>query len=418
MSHPELASMPGPYEIERSWGIMDPALDPSKEEVYRFLDGFLGEMAALFPDPYLHIGGDEVNGKHWDASERLVAFKKEKGFENNHDLLGYFSQRLSKIVTGHGKWMIGWDEILLPGLPRGSVVHAWRGPEALGSAAKRGYQGILSSGYSIDLMWPADRHYAVDPWDRGVDPLPEADRARILGGEATLWSELTTPEIVDSRIWPRAAAIAERLWSPREVVDVDDMHARLDATSRWLDWLGLDHRAGYPRMLERLAGARANELRQLVDVVEPREDHQRGQTRDSTQQTPGNRLRDAARPQSEAARLFARQVDAFLADPARQAGRDAIRARLQEWKGLDPRLRALLERNEILREAVPLAAEASALAAAGLEAVGFLEERVAAPASWWSARAPLLHREPKPPTGLEVAYRPSIKRLMEAAAGR
>ena len=260
VSHPELASMPGPYAIEREWGIMDPALDPSKEEVYRFLDGFLGEMAALFPDPFLHVGGDEVNGKHWDASERLVAFKKEKGFKDNHELQGYFSQRLSKIVTGHGKRMIGWDEILLPSLPKDSVVHSWRGQESLGTAAKQGYQGILSNGYYIDLMWSADRHYAIDPWDKGVDQLPEAERARILGGEATMWSEFTTPEIVDSRIWPRTAAIAERLWSPREVKDVDDMYARLEATSRWLEWLGLDHRVGLhadARAARRGAGGRA-----------------------------------------------------------------------------------------------------------------------------------------------------------------
>ena len=418
VSHPELASMPGPYAIEREWGIMDPALDPSKEEVYRFLDGFLGEMAALFPDPYLHIGGDEVNGKHWDSSERLVAFKKEKGFKDNRDLLGYFSQRLSKIVTGHGKRMVGWDEILLPSLPKDSVVHSWRGQESLGAAAKQGYQGILSNGYYIDLMWSAERHYVTDPWGKGVDQLPEAERARILGGEATLWSEFTTPQTVDSRIWPRTAAVAERLWSAREVNDVDDMHARLDATSRWLEWLGLDHRAGYPRMLERLAGARADDLRRLADVVEPLEDYQRGETRHYTQQTPLNRLVDAARPESDTARDLARQVDMLLADPTRQAGRHAIRVGLEEWQGLDVRLRPLLEGTEILRETMGLAAEASALAAAGLEALGFLEQGVPAPEAWWTTRAPLLEREQKPRTGLEVAYRPSIKRLMEAAAGR
>ena len=418
VSHPELASMPGPYAIEREWGIMDPALDPSKEEVYRFLDGFLGEMAALFPDPYLHIGGDEVNGKHWDSSERLVAFKKEKGFKDNRDLLGYFSQRLSKIVTGHGKRMVGWDEILLPSLPKDSVVHSWRGQESLGAAAKQGYQGILSNGYYIDLMWSAERHYVTDPWGKGVDQLPKAERARILGGEATLWSEFTTPQTVDSRIWPRTAAVAERLWSAREVNDVDDMYARLDATSRWLEWLGLDHRAGYPRMLERLAGARADDLRRLADVVEPLEDYQRGETRHYTQQTPLNRLVDAARPESDTARDLARQVDMLLADPTRQAGRHAIRVGLEEWQGLDVRLRPLLEGTEILRETMGLAAEASALAAAGLEALGFLEQGVPAPEAWWTTRAPLLEREQKPRTGLEVAYRPSIKRLMEAAAGR
>jgi hexosaminidase len=397
---------------------MDAALDPSKEEMYRFLDGFLGEMAALFPDPYLHVGGDEVNGKHWDESKRLVAFKKEKGFKGNHELLGYFSQRLSQIVTSHGKKMIGWDEILLPSLPKDAVVHSWRGQESLGAAAKQGYQGILSNGYYIDLMWSADRHYATDPWGKGVDQLPEAERSRILGGEATMWSEFTPPELVDSRIWPRTAAIAERLWSPREVTDVDDMYARLEETSRWLEWLGLDHRSSYTRMLERLGGTRADELRQLADVVEPLEDYQRGNTGHYTQLTAYVRLMDAARPESDASRRFARQVDAFLADPMRQAGRAEIRKRLSEWQGLEPRLRPLLEGKDILREAVPLAAEASALAGAGLEAVGFLEERVVAPASWWASRAPLLTREETPRTGLEVAYRPSIQRLMAAAAGR
>ncbi len=418
VSHPELASGPGPYEIEREWGIKDPALDPSKEEVYRFLDGFLGEMAALFPDPYLHVGGDEVNGKQWDASERLAAFMKQKGFKDDHELQGYFSQRVERIVTGHGKKMIGWDEILLPGLPKDSVIQSWRGQESLGAAAKQGYQGILSNGYYIDLMWPAERHYLVDPWDKGVDQLPEAERGRILGGEATMWSEFTTAEIVESRIWPRTAAIAERLWSSREVRDVDDMYARLDATSRWLEWLGLDHRAVYPRMLERLAGRQSHELRMLADVVKPLENYQRGGTGHFTQQTPLNRLMDAARPESNAARVLSRQVDALLADPAKRAGVEAIHARLQEWQGLDVRLRALLEREALLREAVPLAGEASALAAAGLEALGFLEQGVPAPESWWTARAPLLEREKRPATGLEVAYRPAIRRLMEAAAGK
>jgi len=416
VSHPELASAPGPYEIERGWGVFDPALDPSKEEVYRFLDGFLGEMAALFPDPYLHVGGDEVNGRQWEGSERLAAFKKQKGLKDDRELQGYFSQRVAKIVTGHGKKMIGWDEVLLPGLPKDAVIQSWRGQESLEAAARQGYQGILSNGYYIDLMWPAERHYLVDPWDKGVDRLPEADRARILGGEATMWSEFTTAEIVDSRIWPRTAAIAERLWSPREVRDVDDMYARLDATSRWLEWLGLDHRAVYPRMLERLAGRRCRELRMLADVVEPLEDYQRGRTGHFTQQTPLNRLMDAVPPESDAARVFSRQVDALLADAAKQAGREAIRARLQEWQGIGVRLRPLLEHEALLREAVPLAEEASALASAGLEALGFLEQGVPAPESWWTARAPLLEREKRPPTGLEVAYRPAIRRLMEACS--
>lgn len=130
------------------------------------------------------------------------------------------------------------------------------------------------------------------------------------------------------------------------------MYARLDGVSRWLEWLGLDHRAGYARMLERLAGARHDELRRLADVVEPLDNYQRGGTREYTQQTPLVRLVDAARPESDVARAFAREVDRLLADPARRAGREAVRSRLVEWQGLEARLRPLLEENELLREAV------------------------------------------------------------------
>ncbi len=418
VGRPDLATAPGPYQIERRWGIMDPAMDPSKEELYRLLDAFVGEMAALFPDAFFHIGGDENNGRAWDASERVQAFKRETGLKTNHDLQAYFNRRLSKIVASHGKQMMGWDEILHPELPKDTVIHSWRGPDSLAAAAQQGFRGVLSNGYYIDLVWPAERHYRVDPWNKGVEGLSEADRARVLGGEATMWSEFVDDQTVDSRIWPRTAAIAERLWSPRETTDVDDMYARLDAVSRWLEWLGLDHRAGYRRQLQRLAGDRWRELQALADVVEPLQDYQRGGTGSYTQQTPLNRLVDAARPESDAARGFSRLVDALIADPAHAAGREAVRARLTEWQTLEARLRPLLESREMLREAVPLAVEASALAGAGLEALEFLAQGSKAPGSWWTERASLLEREKGPRSALEVAFRPAIRKLMEAASGR
>ncbi len=418
VGHPELAANPGPYSIERRWGIMKPALDPTKEEVYHFLDGFFGEMARLFPDEFVHIGGDEVKGEAWDASERVAAFKKQKGLGTNHDLQSYFNGRLSRIVNHHGKQMMGWDEILHPDLPRETVVHSWRGQESLGAAARQGLRCVLSHGYYIDLVWPAERHYAVDPHDKGVDQLSEAERARVLGGEATMWSEFVDDETVDSRIWPRTAAIAERLWSPREVKDATDMYARLDAVSRWLEFLGLGHRSGPALMLARLAGPQADELGRLAKLVEPLEDYQRSRTRVYTQQTPLNRLVDAVPPESDEARRFASAVAALLADPARQNGREAVRARLEEWRGLDARLRALLESRELIHELVPLAGEASALAAVGLEALGFIEQRTSPPESWRAERASLLEPPRNPPHALEVAYRAAVKRLVEAAEGR
>jgi hexosaminidase len=102
VGYPELASGPGPYQIERGWGVFDPAMDPTKEETYKFLDKFIGEMAALFPDQFFHIGGDEVNGKEWDANPKIQAFKQAHGLKDNNDLQAYFNQRVQKIVAQHG----------------------------------------------------------------------------------------------------------------------------------------------------------------------------------------------------------------------------------------------------------------------------------------------------------------------------
>ena len=127
VGYPEYASYPGPYEIERRFGIFDPTFDPTREEVYQFLDSFIGEMAALFPDAYLHIGGDEIEGKQWDRNPQIQAFMKEKGLKDNHALQAYFNQRMLTILQKHKKTMIGWDEILQPDLPRDAIIQSWRG---------------------------------------------------------------------------------------------------------------------------------------------------------------------------------------------------------------------------------------------------------------------------------------------------
>ncbi|MEA2175947.1 MAG: hexosaminidase, partial [Blastocatellia bacterium] len=253
VGYPELGSAPGPYQIERRAGIFEPALDPTREEVYKVLDGFLGEMAALFPDAYMHIGGDENEGKQWTKNPRIQAFMKAKGIKDNHALQAYFNRRLFQILTRHGKKMMGWDEILHPDLPKNVVIHSWRGPKALAEAARLGYDGVLSNGYYIDLVFPASAHYLNDPLPEGGG-LSEAEAAHVLGGEATMWGEWVTPETIDSRIWPRAAAVAERLWSPREVRDVEDMYRRLRVVSVHLEELGLTHERNQAMMLRRLAG--------------------------------------------------------------------------------------------------------------------------------------------------------------------
>ena len=254
VGYPELASAPGPYQIERKWGIFDPAMNPTKEETYKFLNGFIGEMASLFPDQYFHIGGDEVNGKQWDANPEIQKFMKEHGLKSDEDLQGYFSTRVQKIVAEHGKTVIGWDEVLVPGAPKQIVIQSWRGAESLAQAAKEGYRGILSNGYYLDLGWSAERHYEVDPMGGAAADLTPEEKKRILGGEACMWSEYVDPENIDSRIWPRTAAIAERLWSPETVTNVDSMYSRMDDVSEKLEWIGLTHKSYYVKMLQRIAG--------------------------------------------------------------------------------------------------------------------------------------------------------------------
>jgi hexosaminidase len=240
VGYPELASGPGPFKVDS--GGPDSVTDPTREETYKFLDKFVDEMAKLFPDAYFHIGGDEVDGKYWDANQKIQAFIHSHGMKNNQDLQAYFNQRLQKIVTKHHKLMVGWDEILHPDLPKTIVIQSWRGQESLATAAKQGYRGLLSHGYYLDLMWPAAQHYAVDPMSGAGAALSPEEKSRILGGEACMWAEWVTPENIDSHIWPRNGAVAERLWSPQEVNNADSMYVRLNALSLHLESLGLTHR--------------------------------------------------------------------------------------------------------------------------------------------------------------------------------
>ena len=270
---------------------------------------------GFFPDQFFHIGGDEVNGKEWDANPKIQAFMRAHGLKDNNDLQAYFNQRVQKIVAKHGKTMLGWDEILRPDLPKEIVIQSWRGPDSLAQAAKQGYRGLLSSGFYVDLMWSAERHYSTEPLSGAAASLTPEEQKRILGGEACMWAEYVSPENIDSRIWPRTAAIAERLWSPQDVRDVNSMYQRLAVVSSWLDGLGLTHNSSYAPMLRRIAGTNdIAALKVLADVLEPVKDYTREETAPApaTSASPLNRVVDAVRPESATARQFADAVNELL----------------------------------------------------------------------------------------------------------
>jgi hexosaminidase len=419
VGYPELASAPGPYEIERHYGVFKPTMDPTREGTYKFLSGFIGEMARLFPDPYFHIGGDEVEGSQWAESPAINAFKDARGMKTNEDLQAYFNKRIQAILKKHGKRMVGWDEILREDLPRDIVVQSWRGQESLAGAARQGFAGILSNGYYLDHMLSAAAHYAVDPLEKEAASLSDAEKALILGGEACMWAELVSPETVDSRIWPRMAAIAERFWSPRETKDVADMYRRLEVLDDQLDWTGTAHNASYLKMLERLAGTAGSveSVKLLADFVEPLRGYGRHDSRDYAQTTPLNRLTDAARPESFAALAFAAKVDEMLADaPAYSKNRREVRHKLMAWQANHETMKALAANSALLAEVLPLSERLAGLADAGLAALDSLESGQPLPGGWLEGKAALFQAPEKPPYEVELMVVDPIKKIVETAA--
>jgi len=385
VSHPEIASLPGPYSIERHWGVFNPVLDPTNEATYALLGDFLGEMAALFPDPFIHIGGDENNGVQWNANPRIQAFIRERGLKDNAGLHAYFNKRIREILSKGGKRLIGWDEIINPELPRDCVIDSWRGTEALGAAATLGFDGLLSNGFYIDLCYPASDHYLPDP----VPPdskLTASERIHILGGEATMWAEFVSPETIDSRIWPRTAAVAERLWSPAEIRDVPEMYRRLAIVSGRLSDAGSLHERNADLMLRHLVGANLeipgiHSLRTYISVIEPVKHYDRGgQQVWMNQLVPLIGIADAAKPESEASRLFATQVDEALFAPGAidKARLGALLEALSQWGAAAREVADKLPGTyPALREAIPHAQGLAAATTVAEDAIASLQSGTA-----------------------------------------
>ncbi|MCU0399099.1 MAG: family 20 glycosylhydrolase [Cyclobacteriaceae bacterium] len=490
VGYPELAAAPGPYQLATSFGVFTPVMDPTREEVYDFIDRFISEMVSLFPDSYYHIGGDEVSYTDWEKSESIQAFMKKNNIADSHALQAYFNERLEKILKKHNRKMIGWDEILNPNLSQSVVVQSWRSHKSLFGAVQQGSQAILSAGYYLDHKLPASQHYQVDPeilkggvtiepdsmnWKqydltmkvsdnvintslvlygtadnlRGlfylmenvtsfetaelkdnqltfsfqsdfgtidlksefqgdsisgtmslgllsfpfkgyrtggndmpgtnppkvekIKPLTESEKKLILGGEAALWTEAISADNVDSRIWPRTAAIAEKWWSPAELSrDVADMYRRLEWVSYQLEKLGTQHKTSQARIIHDLAqGKDEKPIITLIEVLEEVKYYER-LVLDMTTSTPMNEVVDAAFPESMVAMKFSNLTDAFLADPDHQLHEEAIRTWLIRWRDNHELFKEVAVGNTRLEKVLQTSEELSAMAGAALQAVDVL----------------------------------------------
>jgi hexosaminidase len=417
VGYPQIASGAGPYKIEREWGVFDPAMDPTNEATYKFLEKLLAEMTALFPDAFFHIGGDEVNGKEWDANPKIQAFMKAHGLKNNNALQHYFNEHVEKILEKHHKTLVGWDEILAPGLPKESVVQSWRGQDSLAEAIKLGYRGLLSFGYYMDLMHPASAHYGIEPISKNAALLSDDEKKRILGGEACMWSEYSL-ESLDSRIWPRTAAIAERLWSPQSTTDVESMYVRMAAESRRLEALGLTHRSNENRMLRRMAGQEdIAALHTLADVVEPVKEYDRENLHGpGSLSTPLDRVIDAVPPESDVAREFSADVDQWIAGKFQDAALEKkIRAYLVRWSQNHEELAPLFQSSFIVAEVEPVSQSLSSLGAAGLQALDYIDKGTAAPQDWIAQQEALVKLSQAKKADLLLMVGAPIQKLVEAS---
>ena len=384
----------GPYAISRKFGVLDPVLDPTRDGTYKFLDKFIGEMAALFPDPYFHIGGDENNGVQWKNNPRIQEFMKAHDLQDTAALQTYFNHKLLPILEKHGKKMIGWDEIFAPGLDKEAVIQSWRGFDSLAASAKAGYAGILSAGYYLDHIDSAEQHFLVDPVPANSD-LTAEQAARILGGEACMWGEHVTGLTIDSRIWPRAAAIAERLWSPQSDRDVDDMYRRLWVESVRLEDFGLTHLTAEDVALRKLAGTeQIGPLQTLASVVQPVPFHKRYELQHTSQLTPMDHLIDAVRPDPPSRHEVQVLVAAYLKNPSEET-RAPLAARFQQWVEAASKLQPLMTA-PLLADAAPKAEQLGQLGAVGLEALDYLGKKQNAPAGWKQGKLTLLEGAKQP----------------------
>ncbi len=417
-AYPELGSAPGPYKVEHDWGVFEPTLDPTVEGTYQFLDRFVGEMAGLFPDPYFHIGGDEIDDKQWRSNPAIQQFMHAHSIDSSVRLHEYFNRRLREILTRHGKKMIGWDEILTPDLPKDAVVQSWRGQQALADAARRGYQVLLSYGYYLDHMRPASYHYENDPLGGEAKSLSGADALRVLGGEACMWTEYVSPETVDSRLWPRLAAVAERLWSPANRTDMESMYSRMEVVSRDLQWLGLKHLSAQDRLLDRMA---ANHLDATLSViansVEAAGIHDRYPAHKYNSVEPLNRMVDAARAESEWMRHLT--ADARLAvgsGEGAEVARGHLRTAFDEWRKAPLALSASEHRTFLTVEATPVANILAKLGETGVQALRFLESRETPPEGWVAAQQPLLASAEGLTAEVRISGSQPVRILLEALA--
>ncbi len=446
-------------------GQPDVSLNPAAPATYRFLERLFGEMAPLFPDRHFHLGGDEVSQKAWADSADVRQLMAREGLTDMRAVEGYFLRKVAAIVRRLGKIVIGWEEVRTAGLPPDTIVQAWQTSNAMADAVAAGHPVIVSAGYYLNLLMPTDFHYAIDPAAtdaagltpdhadelRRINPLlaslvtdalvsfprppltPEQE-SRLLGAEAPLWGEIASDELIDHQLWPRAAALAERFWSPASVRDPADMFRRLGPVGDLLTVSGLDDAANRQRLIARLAPGDNGVVATLLDATGPvrnmAHDHRiKAMLAGKRIVQSLNALADAAPVDSLVARRFTDQAARYVAGDGRLAAE--LRAQLVTWRDNDARFQALAAGRPLLEPARPTSALVKALAETGLAALDARQSGQPLNAADRATATRLLAQvaaqeaasfrpfdaflRPQPPADLIIRIGPGIRLLVDAA---
>ena len=437
--YPELASQPGPYHPGQrmQWqkehpeiktppvtsiadivaNMVAPTFDPTNEKVYEFLDKFISEMSGIFPSGYMHIGADENNGQAWKLNPRIMEWMKLHQMQSTDDLQRYFVQRVYGLMKKHHRTLIGWEEIYNDKLPKDAIVHKWIPSDnsmiksyGIANDIAQHNPVLISEGFYLDLFLPAYIHY-------NNASIAAANSSNILGGEAAQWTELADNNNIDGRIWPRAAAIAERLWSPASVTDVDDMYRRLYVLSNQLDEQGLNHLTNYERALRRLTDGEPTEhLQVLTDVLSQVKGYRKlvammmKAPQASYQTTPLTSVSDVVLADPVTKRKFRTLVKLYLEKKDKNA-EEAIKAYLQTWKQNDAYLKPLFVGNKRLSEIQDHSKNLSVAAAIGLDALDRMDKGVT-DASWVQKQSDALAVFEKAHYETELAVIPEIEELV------
>jgi hexosaminidase len=276
---------------------------------------------------------------------------------------------------------------------------------------------VLSAPYYLDAMQPAGWHYLADPIPATSDLTPD-ERKLILGGEVTMWAEHLYPRTIDSRIWPRTAAIAERFWSPETLRDVDDMYRRLLPTSIELESLGVTHIESEDASLRELAGTEdIDALRTFASAFEPVSFHERSRTQHTDQLTALDSFVDAVRPDPPSRHWFELAVKRLLADPT---GDSADRAALSDWltqlSNAVPPTRLEMLTSPRLAELSTRADQFLQLTAMGQQALQYLADGQKAPTDWKAKQTSTLSEAGKPSALVRFVLLPAMTDLVNAVS--